>query len=313
MRGIVQTEIAKGRRELGWEVAYSAQNGLTTKSFTAAVVLNNDADFVGKRLWLSQFRTDQPLDPRVTVQVRDGATGQVLMRQAGVLGGLCASVLMDPDGPATGLNIARFAANQIGLPAPYVIRRGSTVFFEFANANGLTIAGDIYAALEGFRVYPGETDDVPAKIQGYALPFSWNGTLAPAADASGNQVKFGTITMPGLGPGHYVLKYAQVFTTKLPSGASTITVLPDPFLGIQFYASKNQSKRLVHVNNPATTGDFMPLSFLTGGGTGFPWEYPMYLSGVDTIYADIYGVGTDWATNTPGTIELQMNGVFIPS
>ena len=82
MKGIVETEIARGRRELGWEVGYSAQNGLTTASFVAAVVINNDADFVCKRIWLCQFGTNLPMDPRITVQVLDGATGNVIMRQA---------------------------------------------------------------------------------------------------------------------------------------------------------------------------------------------------------------------------------------
>lgn len=312
-KGIVKVEIAKGRRELGWEVGYSAQGGLTTKSFSPAITLNNDADFVAKRAWIGQFGTNLQLDPRITVQMRDSTTGQVFFRQAGVASGLCAQAPVGPAQQGTGIQWSRFAANWLGLPAPYTIRRGSSVFFEFTNPSGLTIPGDIIFGFEGFRVYPGSVEDVPDNIEGYALPFVWNGTLAVSSSATNAVVKLGTITMPGLGNGHYVLKYGQCFTTALPTGVESSDVTPDCFLGMQIYTTKNQSKRLVHVTTPPTVGDFMPVSFFTGGGPGFPWFQPVYLAGTDTIFIDVYGNTTWFAGNTPGTIELQLNGVYVPA
>lgn len=311
-KGIVEVDIARGRRELGWEVGYSAQNGLTTASFTAAIVLNNDADFVAKRLWVAQFGTDAPLDPRISVQIRDGATAQVMQRVAGSPYALGCGIPVGPAASATGLPWGKFAMTPMGLPAPYVIRRGSSVFLDFANASGLTIAGDIYVALEGYRVFPGEPEDVPAKIKGYALPFNWNGTLTVTANATNAVAKLGTISMPGLGVGHYVLKAAYCNTTKLPTAVSTNTD-PSPFLGLQIYSTKNQSKRLIHATSPSTVGDFMPMSFFTGGGISAPWMQPIYLAGTDAIFADLYGNPTWFSTNTPGVIELGLTGVFIPA
>jgi hypothetical protein len=316
MNALVQLDIAKGRKELGWEIAYVALDGTTTASPTLSCVINNDADFVARSMMIAMWGVNgatilPPLG--TTIQVRDSGTGNVMFRTPGNPMGF----MGQPASGAQAFN-GRFAANKMALPCPYLIRRGSSVFFEVQNAAGNTWHGDMFVGLEGFRVYPGQDDPIPQKITGYALPFSWNGPLVVPGSLGAGVQKLGTIDMQGPGVGHFFLKYAAVFATAMPNEVTlnglSFQPAPDDCLALQL-TDTQLNKLWIHNATPTTVGNgqYAPASFVTKGGTGFPWEQPRYLSGVDKMLVDVYGDPTAFRGGTPGTVEVQLNGVWVPS
>ncbi|MDE2040556.1 MAG: hypothetical protein KGO96_13775 [Elusimicrobia bacterium] len=309
MKGVIVTDIAKGRRELGYEIGYSAQSGLTSANFVVGVTVNKDADFYATRLFAGQFGSDQPIDPRITCQIKPADNDVQWMRQAGDINALADMTALPPDHATTGLPWAKIA-RQRGLPAPFVIRRGTTVFFEFTNSGGLTIPGDVFAGFEGFRVYPGQDEPVPSQIKGLVFPYSWNGTLVVGADATNAYKQLGSVVMNGPGPGHYLIKSAYISTT-VKNSVNANNTDPGAWLGLNFYDSRTNKLR-VHVSTPPSIGQFMPASFLTGGGTSREFSHPVYVEGTDALTVDIYGNPTWWTGNTPGTIEVDLLGVAVP-
>lgn len=315
MKGAVILPIAKGRRELGWETGFAAVAGTTSPNPVASIVLNNDADFVACKMTVMQYGAaagNIPLPNTVVMNVRDGATGNVLNRQPGVPASFC-SVPWPGDRvgnsvPSTG----RWANYEKGLPSPFLIRRGSSVFFEFSNPAAYSFAGDLYVVLEGFRVYPGEKDPIPDQVSGYALPYSWAGTLVVPGGLPAGLQSLGTITMPGPGPGRFMLKYGAITSTALPTAQSNVLPPTDNVLALQVRDTLAQGKFWARMTTPPSNlGQYMPAAAFTGGGSGAPWAHPRYMDGVSTIFVDVFGDPSAFTGGTPGTVEVQLNGVLV--
>ncbi len=320
MKGAVILDIAKGRRLLGYEVGFVAVAGTAPVSPTIAIVLNNDADFVAKRITLVQFGNagcEVVLPRSVTAQVRDSATGMVFFRQSGSFASFGSVPAINGAANGAGYN-PRFVMNKEGLPAPYLMRRGSSAFIEISNPAAYSFTGDLYAILEGFYVYPSangeDNDPVPNQIKGYCLPFSWNGSLVVATAATAGVRKLGTIEMLGPGVGHFILKTGAISSTAgNPAAVNSGVLKADDVLALNIYDTREQSKRWQHLTTVPAAGQFMPASALTCGGISAPWAHPRYMGGTDKIFCDVYGDGTAWTGNAPGTLELQLNGVWVPS
>jgi hypothetical protein len=320
MKGAVILDIAKGRRVLGYEVGFVAASGTAPANLTLAVVLNNDVDFVVTRMMLVQFGLagcEVVLPKSVTANIRDSATGNVMFRQSGSFSSF-GNVPAWPVPSANGAGMdGRYVRNSEGLPAPYLMRRGSSAFVEINNPAAYTFTGDLYVMFEGFYVYPSadgkDNDPVPAQIKGYCLPFSWNGTLVVGASAVSVIANLGTIQMLGPGVGHFILKTASVSAFKLPSAVNSGQPGAGDVLGINIYDTRESSKRWQHVTAPPPSGSYMPASFLTVGGISAPWAHPRYMGGTDKVFVEVFGDTTAWPANTPGTVEVQLNGVWIPS
>lgn len=323
MMGAVELDIAKGRRELGWEIGFVAVGGTAPVNPVAAIVLNNDADFVVTRMWVMQWGLaagNIPLPSTILMNIRDGATSSVLFRQPGVPSSFCSVPYWAGAAPynqnGSGAGAGRFSNNAKGLPAPYLIRRGSTVFFEFTNSAAYTFGGDLYVGLEGFRVYPQDADPIPKTIKGYALPYSWNGTLVVPSGLSAGIQFLGTITAPGPGPGKYVLKQAAISSTLYvaPQGAVNSVAPPDNVLAIQIRDTLAQGKFWARMSTPPALGQYMPAAMFTGGGTSAPWPQPRYMTGQDTINMDLFGdpAAFNNFAAAANTIEVQLNGVYLP-
>lgn len=321
MKGAVLLDVSKGRRLLGYEVGYVAAAGLSSPNFTLAVVLNNDADFVVKRMMLVQFGAAgcEVVIPRsVTAQIRDSATGNVMFRQPGSFNSFgIVPYFPHPSANGAGQD-GRAVMNREGLPAPYLMRRGSSAFIEIFNPAGYVFTGDLYVMFEGFYVYPSTTgednDAVPTQIKGYCLPFSWNGTRVVPVNAVAGVNSLGTIEMLGPGVGHFILKTASISaTTGLPSAVNTGQPTAGDVLGVSVRDTRENSKTWQHVTSPPALGAYMPGSFLTVGGVSAPWAHPRYMGGTDKIFVDLFGDTTAWPGNTPGTVEVELNGVFIPA
>jgi len=311
MKGIVMLDIAKGRRELGWEIGYAAVNGGAAANPVLSVVLNNDADFVVKNFYLQLFGASGAqvwLPKSMTAQVRDSATGNVMFRTPGYPYGL-----FSPPASMAQVN-GRFVSNSLGLPAPYLMRRGSSAFIEISNPLAVGFVGDLYCGFEGFRIYPGQEDPVPDKIPGYALPFTWNGRLNFGPLAPGFQKLTPTFEMAAPGVGHFLLKTASISATGVVNTVThdgiTFTPSADDIFGVQVRDTQ-QNKEWVHSSVFPAVGEIMPFSFLSKGATSAPWVHPRYMGGQDKIFVDLYCDPASFAANTPGTVEVQLNGVWI--
>lgn len=307
----VLTAVAEGRKELGWEIGFLSQaNANASASPVIGITVNNDADFMAIRPYLFQSGpagAGIPVPPQVTIQVRDSATGDVFFRQPGTsLGFFTASYQ-----PGSPYSSGRFVESPKGWPAPHIMKRGSSAFFEISNPTGYTFVGDVYMVYEGYRVYTDEADPVPATIKGHAEPFCWNGSIIiPNGLGAGLQI-LGTITMPGLDQNRYVLKNAAIFANGAPSAVGGVTLFPEDVLLVNLSDTYQQNKLWARVSTPPGYGQFMPAKALVGGGPGAPWAYPRFVQGTDTIYIQIVGDPSAWVGGNPGTIEFQLNGVRI--
>lgn len=311
----VLTQVAVGRRELGWEVGYLAKaTANANASPTLGITVNNDADFVGVRAYLLQIGLNGagvPIPPSVTLQIRDSATGNVLARQpAAPLG-----FLSRPDIPSSTFSPGKQIAIPLGWPAPHIIKKGGSVFFEVTNpGNAYTFVGDLVVVYEGYRLYAGEQDPVPAVVRGQVEPFTWNGTIAvPNGLSAGLQI-LGQVSMPGLDQNRYILKagyiQAQSGVPKTVVGADglTIQLSPEDVLQIQVSDTYQQNKLWGRVSTPPAYGQFFPAKCFTVGGTGTPWSWPRFVQGSDTIFVTLFGDPNAWAAGNPGIIEVGFLG-----
>lgn len=324
MRGVVQVDIAKGRRELGWEIGYGDLDGATDLNPVTTFTVNNDADFVATRLWAGLWSntavTGQSgaLPPQVKCQLRDARTGKTYFLQparldgiaAMSMGGLAAAAVV---GVRPNAVLPPLVNTVYGLPAPIVIRKASSMFVEFTVPAGFTWPGDLYMGLEGFRVYPGQADPIPATIAGAASTYLWNGTITPGALGAGLQ-KIGTISMTGPGEGRYVLKGGSLTSTVAPSAQATYVPKFEDVALVNVRDSAQQAKQWVRVTNPIPVipGQVMPASFLTAGGLGLPWAQPRYLDGKDTIFVDVWTDPSLFPGGNVGEVECQFKGVYVP-
>jgi hypothetical protein len=307
----VLTALAEGRKELGWEAGYLSQaNANATANPVLGITVNNDADFAGIRAYLLQVGpagAGAPIPPSVTLQIRDSATGDVFMRVPGSPSGF----LTQPYNPGSPQSSGRFVMAPAGWPAPHIMKRGSSVFFEVSNPTGYVFTGDLYMVYEGYRVYTGEMEPVPATIKGQAEPFSWNGQITIPAGLPAGQQLLGVLTMAGLDANRYILKNAAILATNNPAAVGGVQLFPEDVFLIQISDTYQQNKLWGRVSSPPAFGQFFPAKCLTLGGTGAPWAWPRFVQGSDTIFVTLFGDPSAWTGGTPGTVEVQLNGVRI--
>jgi hypothetical protein len=304
----VLTQLAPGRRELGFECGYlSLADANASASPVIGITVNNDADFVAVRPMLLQSGpagAGIPVPPSVTLQIRDSATGHTFYRQPGSALGF----LAQPYAPGSPQSSGRFVSNHLGWPAPHVLKRASSVFFEISNPTGYVFVGDLYLVYEGYRLYSNEKEPVPDTITGQVEPFDWNGTLVvPNGLSAGLQI-IGTITMPGTDQDRYVLKAAAINATGVPSAVGGVTLFPEDVLLMQVKDTYQQNKQWARVSTPPPYGQYMPAKAFVGGGPGAPWAWPRFVQGTDTIYIDLVTDPSAWVGGNPGTIEFHLIG-----
>jgi hypothetical protein len=314
----VMTAVAAGRRELGWEVGFLLKaTANASASPILGITVNNDADFVATRAYILQVGANgagAPVPPNITVQIRDSATGNTFARIPAAAWG----IFIRPDLPASTVSPGKQIAAPLGWPAPYVMKKGSSVFFEITNpGNAYTFVGDLVVVLEGYRVYTAETDPVPDTLSGQVEPFVWNGVITvPNGLAAGVQI-LGQVAMPGLDQNRYVLKsgYIQAQTgvpnTVVGADGQTIHLSPDDVLQIQISDTYQQNKLWGRVSTPPSYGQFFPAKCFTVGGTGHPWAYPRFVQGTDTIFVTLVGDPAAWSAGNPGVIEVGLVGARI--
>lgn len=307
----VKTQIAPGRKEVGWEVGWlPIAQANATPNPVIGITINNDADFLVTGAWLMQAgQAGAPitLPSQVVGQFRDSGTGNIFSRQPGSPQGFVRMPYV-PGSPAAN---GRFVSNKNGWRAPYVMRRASSVFFEMAS-QGYVFLGDLYLVLEGFRVYPGQDEPVPEDITGYAEPFCWNGTINVPGGLGAGVQKIGTIGMKGLDKNKYLLTRAAVVASGTVTAVGAALLQPEDVVLLNVYDTYQQNKlwaRLTAPGNAVVPGQFMPAKVLTGGGTGEEWPWPRYVNGQDTIFVDIFTDPSAWVGGAPGTIEIQLNGL----
>lgn len=308
---VVLTELAAGRRELGWEVGYLSQaNANATASPVIGITVNNDADFVAVKPTLYQTGVAGagiPVPPSVTLQIRDSATGNVFMRQPGAASGF----LCQPYNPGSPYSSGRFVRAAKGWPAPHILKRGSSVFFEVSNPTGYEFVGDLNLVYEGSRFYAGQTEPIPKSIQGQVEPFCWNGTLVVPNGLDAGLQNLGNIVMPGLDQNRYVLTEGAIIATGTPAAVGGVQMFPEDVLLMQVQDTYQQGKLWARVSTPPAYGQFMPAKAFVGGGIGAPWAWPRFVQGTDTITVTLYGDPSAWEDSEPGTIEVQLHGVRI--
>jgi hypothetical protein len=313
--GIVKTKIAEGRYELGWEVG-----ALSAAAFNAAgtpiigIQVNNDADFLVQKVHVYEFGAAGSkfiLDPAYSMQIKDSASGNVFYRQPGSPYHL-AQMPYIPRTAIAGNNFGRFGMNDKGMPAPYLLRRACSAFIEFSKLAGApAVVGDVYVVFEGFRIYPGEREPVPASIEGYNTPFAWSAQVAiPNGLAAGLQA-LGNVALPGPGLGKYILKDFTVAASGTPVAVGGYLPTPDCVLGFQVQDTRQQQKNWARNPNPLPAGVLMPGLCLSGSGMGLPWVWPRYLDGQDQILLTIFSDPAAWTGGNPGTLDVSFNGVCI--
>lgn len=316
--GIVKTKVADGRYELGYEVGYlSAAAFNATGTPIVGITVNNDADFLVQRIHVMEFGAAPSfiiLPSTYTMQVRDSATGNVFYRTPANPYHLAQMPFFPGYAPTAGgfQPVGRFAMNDKGLPAPYLMRRASSSYIEFSKAAGApAITGDMLVVYEGFRIYPGQKDPVPLTIEGYNTCYSWGGQVAVPNGLPGGLQLLASATLAGPGQGKYVLKDFTLASTGIPATVNGFRPPADAILGIQVQDTRTEQKLWARMPNGPAIGQYMPASVLTGGGTGFPWVWPRYIEGQDQMVVNIFGDPSAWAGGNPGTIDLSFNGVCI--
>ena len=317
MKGLVSLPIAKGRRELAYFVGFGSAAGAAPANIQTAVTISPDADFVVNRIWVQQFggaNTALLLPDGCTIQLQDGASSLNLNLQPS--DGQAAYFTPSDNPSAAGIQAWRSIRIPKQMACPYLLRAASSVFINIANPYGKTFSGDVMVILEGFRVYSGSPDPIPAKITGMAFPYYWNGSLIlPAAPSAAGFQKVGSIVMSGPGgSGKYILKTAAANLVAAGGIAGGAGVAFLDRIGIQIRDSQYQSKNWVQWGGQVapTVGEFMPLSILTCGFTSEAWVYPRFMGGTATITADIFFDSSSITGNYPLKIGLEFEGVYIP-
>lgn len=314
MKGIVELPLAKGRIEIGYEAAYNAVKGTSQGDFIAAIVLDKDADFVVKRMWMAGFRGPLAFPSGTNILLRDGTSTKALQLAPEPVNTISGLFAVPGVAGSTPSSLRLLAAVQ-GLPSPYLMRAGTTAFIEVVNAGisaGNPWPADIFFVFEGFRVFPGQADPVPAKITGLAFPFYWNGLLQIPALPAGGLGTQGNIVMTGPGQGKFFLKNCVVEVEAAAAPPAGLDF--QDMIGVQVQDSQLSQKLWIRQNTPPNVGPFMPLSVLTVGKSGYPWTFPRYMEGNSQITATIiFDPSVGWtAAMFPLTIKLGFGSALVP-
>jgi len=322
MRGIIELPLEKGKKELCWYVGTAivqGTSGAAATNPTLNLTTSRDADFVAKRWWLVQWPTFTggagTLDPNLalpadtSVILREGSTKRALQLVSGFAGSLF------PDA-----NPNKFAAAQIGLEAPYLVRANTNLLMEIArpSAAGTAWGGDILFVMEGFKVYPYLPEDIPATIKQYGIPFNLNGNgqiSSPAA--AGSFIAGQRITISNDGSGKFLAKRLKI--KIIDAGGVDRTAALLPCLGFNFKDSTSGDKHWIINNGPSATAQ-VPVSILSMGGTDLFFNTPRYIDPngvvtVEVVWSDIAAAITyvAGAAAFPVTMSVSLGGTLLPS
>ncbi len=279
-KGIIRLPVEQGLQQLNWYIGRAEVDGSNDTNPVVQVRVNNDADFVAKRLWLFQWPSATAagtLPADTSVIFRDGGTNRGLALAAG----FNRSIAHD-------LSVARTTAAYLGLPSPFLIRRKNNLFVELTrpSAAGTTWKGDVFCVLEGFKIYPGHAEMVAKTISQYAIPYSLNSNVEivqPTAAAANAQNQRTTITNNG--EGQFLAK--NFLFQAIDDVNADVTDAIRPLLGLQFTDTTSGNKEWVNQQAASSKATLCPSGIIDMAGTGLPFNTPRYIDSNGSIRVDL--------------------------
>lgn len=282
-RGIIKLPVEMGRKELVWLVGRALVQGSNVVNPIVQIRNNKDADYVVKRLWLvygppaaAPGGTPGPEFPGYTwalpadasVTLREGTTS----RELSLAGGLAQSMVAN-------FGAVRAPNVMLGLPAPYLMRANSVLTAEVAcpSRAGTAWDKDLYLVAEGYKLYPNESEPIPASIQAYALPYRLNGTinLVEPNPANVGSLSEQILTITNNGEGKFIAKGMSVMFQMPGSVEGTMNYLSG--VGINIDDSTSGSKPWVQDATPNAGIVRCPLPAIIGNYAELPWCAPRLL------------------------------------
>jgi hypothetical protein len=276
MRGQIVLPVATGKKELCWYVGRADVNGLNLTSFTTQVQTNKDADFVCRRMWLTQFpRTtvgaDQAglrLPPQTSVRLKDGVSGRPLS----LLAGFNRAMIIDAD-PA----LAQLAF--LGLGSPFLMRGNTNLFAEIVNPGAAVTAwqGDVYLIMEGYKVFPNQPEDIPRTIEAYSLPYVLSRTtvIAQPIAASGDTLAGQSVMITNDGDGQFLAK--GLCFQAIDAAGLDVTAALMQAIGLQITDSTSGTRPWIQDATPDVGPISCPLPVLSINRGFLPFNTPRLL------------------------------------
>lgn len=317
MRGIIEIPMEAGRKETCWYVGQAVVNGQNAVSTTVPLTISKDADFVAKRAWLVMWPsftggayTQDPflaLPGQSSVVLRDGATKRALSQ----VSGFSAAMFSD-------VNPKRAAAQMLGLPSPFLLRANNTLLAEISNpgAGALAWPGDLFLVLEGFKVYPYLPEEIPAKIQSYAIPYGLNGNASLGSPVVASNILGSRITITNGGEGKFIAKGMRIQIIDATGADKTDVLLP--CLGFNLKDSTSGNKDWV-TNNVQGVVAQVPSQIFTMHGSDLYFNNPRYLDPnavvqIQPVWSDIPAAVAfvAGAATFPLTVTVNLVGALLP-
>lgn len=274
MIGKIKVPIEKGRKILTWNVGVAVTNGSGQVNPIVSLRTDKDADFVARRGFLVQYPSfGAAQDPNLALPatavavLRDGATKYPL-----------SLVAVNPTALMLNADVNRAVAMEKGFSSAWILRANSNVFIEIANplAGTTPWVGDCYLVLEGFNIYPGQQELVPATIEAYALPdYGLAGVFSLPDPSVGTQaLQINKITNQGLG--RVLAKGLRLQFTDAAAVDQTAKILPA--LGVQISDSTSGKMPWVRNSNAqANVPAICPASVMTYGNSFVNFNTPRLL------------------------------------
>jgi len=317
MRGIIEIPMEAGRKETCWYVGQAVVNGQNAVSTSIPLTISKDADFVAKRAWLVMWPsftggvyTQDPflaLPAQSSVVLRDGATKRALSQ----VSGFSAAMFSD-------VNPKRAAAQMLGLPSPFLVRANNTLLAEISNPGAAAVAwaGDLFLVLEGFKVYPYLPEEIPAKIQSYAIPYGLNGNASLGSPVVASNILGSRITITNGGEGKFICKGMRI--QIIDAGGVDRTAALLPCLGFNLKDSTSGGKDWV-TNNVQGVVAQVPSQIFTMHGSDLYFNNPRYLDPnsviqIQPVWSDIPAAVAfvAAAATFPLTVTVNLVGALLP-
>lgn len=310
-KGIIRLPVEQGLQQLNWYVGRAEVDQNNDTNPVVQVRVNNDADFVAKRLWLFQWPNTVSagtLPADTSVLFRDGGTNRGLALAAGFSRAI-----------ANDLSTVRATTAYLGLPSPFLIRRKNNLFVELTRPSAASTvwAGDIFCVLEGFKIYPGQAEMVAKTISQYAIPYSLDSNIEvvqPTAAAANAQNQRTTITNNG--EGQFL---AKAFSFQaIDAGQNDVTDALRPLLGFQFTDTTSGNREWINQQAASTKATLCPAGVIDMAGTLLPFNTPRYIDSNGSIRVDLLFdnstasfVAIAAAATWPVTFTFNFHGALI--
>lgn len=250
MKGLVKVPVV-GRRELFW---YAGKGESGSARSLVRVNMLDDADFVASKIHITDAN-GAPLEDS-DVEIKLSKNNRSLM----LLSGLTS---------AMGFGNRLSFASVLGLPGKLYFERKNSVLIDLVLRTGV-FATTPYVSFEGYKIYPGEGDDIPTELLApQAHPFYLGQNVTTLA------VGANTVDILAQVEGDYIAKVLQVSkdngTFELP--ADTLITIRD-----------NNGKDWMNIPIPL----FMVANKRTAATSAFnPFAYPRLVKGFNQVQVDL--------------------------